>query len=88
MNRLLLSGIQIAVSMWEIRLCYKMLYIMASDEKYSTRTDKVIMWCVILLVGGALGVNRYIDKEVNFCIMFVLIIKKLWWTSLLSYPHL
>lgn len=58
MNRLLLSGIQIAVSMWEIRLCYKMLYIMASDEKYSTRTDKVIMWCVILLVGGALGVNR------------------------------
>lgn len=70
MSKVFLSGIQIIVSIWEIWLCYEMLYVMVLDEKYCTRRDKIIMWCVIFLVGGALGMNR-IDSFFSNALFFL-----------------
>lgn len=77
MSRIFLSGVQIAVSIWEIWLCYKLLYITVFDEKNGSRRDQVIMWCVIFLVGGALGMNRlnsFFSNSLFFLVDIIVIV--------------
>lgn len=58
MNRIILSGIQIAVSIWEMWMCYEVLYLTVLNKKYANKTENIIRWGNIIVVGGLLGINR------------------------------
>lgn len=58
MRQIFLSGMQIAISIWELWILYELLYTTVLNKEYVTKTEKVIGWCNILLVGGLLGINR------------------------------
>ena len=58
MNELILMGIQIITSIWEVWMCYQLLLLTVIDEEYRTKKDKIIMWCAVTFVGLLLGLNR------------------------------
>lgn len=60
MSELILRGIVVATSIWEVWMCYQLLLLTAIDEEYRTKIDKFIMWCTIICVGFLLGFNRLI----------------------------
>lgn len=60
MNELILMGIQIAISIWEIWMCYQLLLITVIDDQHKKNTDKIIIWCTLIFVGILLGLNRLI----------------------------
>lgn len=60
MSASVLSVVQISLSMWEIWMCYQLLYLAVFEEQYNTKVDKIVMWFVVILVGGILGINRLI----------------------------
>lgn len=74
MSTLLLSGVQIALSMWEIWLCYQLLYFTVFEEQYDTRADRIVMWCTIVLPGGALGLNRLVSFFSYLMFFFISIV--------------
>lgn len=58
MRQILLSCIQIAISIWELWMLYELLYTTVLNKEYATKTEKVVGWCNILLAGVVMGVNR------------------------------
>lgn len=58
MNQIILSGIHIAVSILEMWMCYEVLYMTVLDKKYASKTENIIRWGNILVVGSLLGINR------------------------------
>lgn len=73
MNQIVLSGIQIALSMWEMWICYKFLYLLVLDENDISKIEKIMMWCNIIFIGGLAGVNR-LDAFFSSPILFFQII--------------
>ena len=61
MNELILMGISVATSIWEIWMCYQVLLITVIDDQHRKNADKIIMWCTMICVGFLLGLNRLID---------------------------
>lgn len=60
MNELILMGISVATSIWEIWMCYQVLLITVIDDQHRKNADKIIMWCTMICVGFLLGLNRLI----------------------------
>lgn len=58
MSQIILSVIQIAVSIWEMWMCYEVLYLTVLDKKYANKIENIIRWGNIIIVGSLLGVNR------------------------------
>lgn len=58
MNTLILIGIQIAASIWEVWMCYQLLLSTIIEDKYTIKRDQVVMWCAVIITGLLLGVNR------------------------------
>lgn len=58
MNTLILIGIQIAASIWEVWMCYQLLLSTIIEDKYTIKRDQVVMWCAVIVTGLLLGVNR------------------------------
>lgn len=50
MNELILVGIQIVTSIWEVWMCYQLLLLTVIDEEYRTKKDKIIMWCAVTIM--------------------------------------
>lgn len=81
MSREILSGIQIAISILEIWMCYELLYTTVLNKKYANRIEKIISWCNIILIGGILGVNRLVSffSSLMFFIVVVITILCVWY---------
>lgn len=60
MNQIILSGIQITISIWEMWMCYEILYMTVLDKKYADKKETIIRWANIFVVGSLLGINRLI----------------------------
>lgn len=60
MNQIILSGIQITISIWEMWMCYEILYMTVLDKKYADKKETIIRWVNIFVVGSLLGINRLI----------------------------
>ena len=60
MNQIILSGIQITISIWEMWMCYEILYMTVLDKKYANKMETIIRWANIFVVGSLLGINRLI----------------------------
>ncbi len=58
MNELILTGIQIATSIWEVWMCYQFLFITVFDRNNITKRERFVMYCIVVLVGSVLGLNR------------------------------
>lgn len=57
---MLLTGIQITISIWEMWMCYEILYMTVLDKKYADKKETIIRWANIFVVGSLLGINRLI----------------------------
>ena len=44
MNQIILSGIQITISIWEMWMCYEILYMTVLDKKYADKKETIIRW--------------------------------------------
>ena len=58
MNELILVGIQIVTSIWEVWMCYQLLFITVFDRNNITKRERFVMYCIVVLVGSVLGLNR------------------------------
>lgn len=58
MDKTILQGILIAVSIFEIWLCYQVLFMTVIEKSCLRIIDKCIMWGNILIIGILLGINR------------------------------
>lgn len=58
MNTLILIGVQIAASIWEMWMCYQLLLSTVIEDKYRTKRDQMIMVGTFMITGFLLGVNR------------------------------
>ena len=58
MDKMILQGILIAVSIFEIWLCYQVLFMTVIEKSCLRIIDKCIMWGNILIIGILLGINR------------------------------
>lgn len=76
MNELILVGIQIVTSIWEVWMCYQLLLLTVIDEEYRTKKDKIIMWCAVTFVGLLLGLNRinFFFSSPTFVLMNIIFI--------------
>lgn len=71
MNELLLTGVQIATSIWEVWMCYQLLFIMVFDKKHMTKRERLVMYCTAFLVGSILGINRCVSFFSSLIFLFV-----------------
>ena len=60
MNQMILSIIQIALSVWEMVIFYQLLYETVLKKSEVGRAGRIIGWGNILVVGGLFGVNRLV----------------------------
>ena len=60
MSELILWGAQALLSMFEVWLCYKLLYYIIIDKDILDERDNIIIGCNICGVGLFLAFNRYI----------------------------
>ncbi len=77
MKELFISGLQIALSMWEIWICYKFLQCMIHDNSNKGRIDKILMLVNIIIVGVLLGQNRiasFFSRAIFFFVVLLTII--------------
>lgn len=74
MNQIIFSGIQIAIAIWEMWMCYEILYLTVLDKKYANDTEKVIRWSNIIVVGSLLGINRIVSFFSSVMFLFVLVL--------------
>ena len=58
MGEAILSGIQIAVSIWEMWICHKFLFLTVLDEKNIEVSEKKKMIFGIIVIGCLVGINR------------------------------
>lgn len=60
MSQTILTSVQAALSIWEIWICYQLLYTVILEKEYMSRSDKWISWGNIVVVGILLHINRVI----------------------------
>ncbi len=60
MSQIILTGVQIALSIWEMVIFYQLLYVTVLEKSEVSRVGRIIGWGNILVVGGLFGVNRLI----------------------------
>lgn len=60
MSDLILQGAQIFLSMFEVWLCYQLLYLTLLEKEYVNLKEKVVIWANIVVWGAAISYNRNI----------------------------
>lgn len=71
------KGIQVLIALFEVWLCYQVLYFSVIEKQYLTKREKVIVLFNIVVVGMMLTVNRNIVffSDIMFCVsVFVTVI--------------
>lgn len=71
MNELILTGVQIATSIWEVWMCYQLLFITVFDRNNITKRERFVMYCTVFLVGSVLGMNRCVSFFSSLIFLFV-----------------
>lgn len=72
MNTLILIGVQIAASIWEMWMCYQLLLSTVIEDKYRTKRDQMIMVGTFMITGFLLGVNRISSFFPEQCLNFLI----------------
>lgn len=58
MSELILRGMQALLSMFEVWLCYQLLYLTLLEKEYVNVKEKVVIWANIVVWGAAVSYNR------------------------------
>ena len=58
MSELILRGAQALLSMFEVWLCYQILYLTLLEKEYLNVKEKVVTWANIIVWGIAISYNR------------------------------
>lgn len=81
MNQVMIAGVQIALSIWEMVIFYQLLYVTMLEKSEVSRVARIIGWGNILVVGGLFGVNRLIAFfSDNMCLIGVFLTAICVWT--------
>lgn len=75
MEEMILILIQTMVSVFEVWLCYQLLYVVVLEKQYMSKLQKCIVYGNIVVLGGMLAFNRkmsfFSDVMFAFCIIVI-----------------
>ena len=66
MSELIRQGAQALLSMFEVWLCYQLLYLTLLEKEYLNVKEKIVIWVNIVVWGAAVSYNR------NFMFFYVI----------------